>query len=245
MTADGAMAWLEQHEDEAVGRLMEWLRSRAWGRTRSTTGTRGGGGVVPAITCARSGSRSTSWRPAIPEKGHGRGQPVVFGHSPGGRGTRARGSCSTGTTTCSRRTRTSCGEPAVRAGDQARAGGRARWESGRGARREDDKGQVTMFLEAMRAWKEASGNAAGGVPHHGADRGRGGVGVGEPRAVRRVAQGRAGACDVVLISDTTMLGRGRPRSPTACAGWCTRSSRCTVPTRTCTRACGAGSARTR
>ena len=74
----------------------------------------------------------------------------------------------------------------------------------------DDKGQVMMFLEAMRAWHAATGLAAGGAKITVLLEGEEESGsVSLPRFVRENAK-ELGACDVCLISDTGMLGRGRP-----------------------------------
>ncbi len=74
----------------------------------------------------------------------------------------------------------------------------------------DDKGQVATFLEALRAWKETTGAAAGGVRFTVLLEGEEESGsVNLERFVKQHA-GRLGKCDVCLISDTGMLGRGKP-----------------------------------
>jgi len=75
---------------------------------------------------------------------------------------------------------------------------------------DDDKGQVAMFLEAMRAWKEASGLAAGGVPFTVMIEGEEESGSVNLERFVDAHKAELGACDLVLISDTAMLGRGRP-----------------------------------
>lgn len=74
----------------------------------------------------------------------------------------------------------------------------------------DDKGQVAMFLEAVRAWKETSGQTAGGVKMTVLLEGE--EESGSVNLERFVAQhaDELRKCDVCLISDTGMLGRGRP-----------------------------------
>ncbi len=74
----------------------------------------------------------------------------------------------------------------------------------------DDKGQVATFLEALRAWKEAGDLVAGGVRFTVLLEGEEESGsVNLDRFVRQQAE-RLGKCDVCVISDTGMLGRGRP-----------------------------------
>lgn len=74
----------------------------------------------------------------------------------------------------------------------------------------DDKGQVMMFLEAMRAWHAATGLAAGGVKMTVMLEGEEECGsVSLPRFVEQYKK-ELGGCDVCLISDTGMLSREKP-----------------------------------
>ncbi|MCC5823443.1 MAG: dipeptidase [Phycisphaerales bacterium] len=74
----------------------------------------------------------------------------------------------------------------------------------------DDKGQVAMFLEAARAWFEASGLPAGGVKMTVLLEGEEESGSANlDRFVEQHAD-ELRKCDVCVISDTGMLGRGRP-----------------------------------
>ncbi len=74
----------------------------------------------------------------------------------------------------------------------------------------DDKGQVMMFLEAMRAWKLATGKVAGGVRFSIMLEGEEESGSVNLAAYldRHVQELRA--CDVCLVSDTGMLSRTAP-----------------------------------
>ena len=74
----------------------------------------------------------------------------------------------------------------------------------------DDKGQVMMFLEAMRAWHETTGVAGGGVKFTVMLEGE--EESGSVNLEQFVADNadRLGKTDVCLISDTGMLGRGKP-----------------------------------
>jgi acetylornithine deacetylase/succinyl-diaminopimelate desuccinylase-like protein len=74
----------------------------------------------------------------------------------------------------------------------------------------DDKGQVATFLEALRAWKETTGLTAGGVRFTVMLEGEEESGsVNLERFVEQSAD-RLRDCTVCLISDTGMLGRGKP-----------------------------------
>ncbi|MCB1022614.1 MAG: M20/M25/M40 family metallo-hydrolase, partial [Acidobacteria bacterium] len=89
-------------------------------------------------------------------------------------------------------------EPAVR-GDNLYARGAV-----------DDKGQVATFLEALRAWHDATGAPAGGVRFTVLLEGE--EESGSVNLERFVAKHKAllADCAVCLISDTGMLGRDKP-----------------------------------
>ncbi|MEO1583104.1 MAG: M20/M25/M40 family metallo-hydrolase [Planctomycetota bacterium] len=74
----------------------------------------------------------------------------------------------------------------------------------------DDKGQVATFLEAMRAWHAETGVAAGGVRMTVLIEGEEESGSVNLERFVREQRDRLATCDVCVISDTGMLGRGRP-----------------------------------
>ncbi|MCW5753603.1 MAG: M20/M25/M40 family metallo-hydrolase [Phycisphaeraceae bacterium] len=74
----------------------------------------------------------------------------------------------------------------------------------------DDKGQVMMFLEALRAWKETTGKVAGGARFTVMLEGEEESGSVNLERYLRERASRLETCDVCLISDTGMLGRGKP-----------------------------------
>lgn len=74
----------------------------------------------------------------------------------------------------------------------------------------DDKGQVMMFLEACRAWKELTGHPTGGARFTVMIEGEEECGSGHLEPFVRDHKGLLSQCDVCLISDTGMLGRGKP-----------------------------------
>lgn len=74
----------------------------------------------------------------------------------------------------------------------------------------DDKGQVMMFLEAVRAWKLATGKVGGGVRFSVLLEGEEESGsINLAKYLESHAE-ELKACDVCLISDTGMLGRKSP-----------------------------------
>ncbi|MCC6229109.1 MAG: M20/M25/M40 family metallo-hydrolase [Phycisphaerales bacterium] len=97
-------------------------------------------------------------------------------------------------------------KPVIRDAKQGEGGGKR--IVARGA--VDDKGQVMTFLEALRAWKSATGTPAGGVRFTVLLEGEeesGSVNL-EPFVMKHKKE--FADCDVCLISDTGMLGRGKP-----------------------------------
>ena len=74
----------------------------------------------------------------------------------------------------------------------------------------DDKGQVSTILEAMRAWKEASGLTAGGVRCTILLEGEEESGSVNLARFLEQRESQLRACDACVISDTGMLGRGKP-----------------------------------
>ncbi|MEO1008220.1 MAG: M20/M25/M40 family metallo-hydrolase [Planctomycetota bacterium] len=74
----------------------------------------------------------------------------------------------------------------------------------------DDKGQVATFLEALRAWKELSGEPAGGVRYTVLIEGEEESGSENLERFLQQHKAELGGCDFCLISDTGMLGRGKP-----------------------------------
>lgn len=74
----------------------------------------------------------------------------------------------------------------------------------------DDKGQVMMFLEAVRAWKQAGGKVAGGVRFTVLLEGEEESGSANLEMFLNDHAADLRNCDVCLISDTGMLSRSQP-----------------------------------
>jgi acetylornithine deacetylase/succinyl-diaminopimelate desuccinylase-like protein len=74
----------------------------------------------------------------------------------------------------------------------------------------DDKGQVMMFIEALRAWQAVTGKPAGGVKFTVVLEGEEETGSVNLGAFVQSRKKDLEKTDVCLISDTGMLGRGKP-----------------------------------
>ncbi|HYE02806.1 MAG TPA: M20/M25/M40 family metallo-hydrolase [Phycisphaerales bacterium] len=96
-------------------------------------------------------------------------------------------------------------EPVIRA---AVAGGPGERIVARGA--VDDKGQVMMFLEALRSWRAVTGTPAGGARFTVLLEGEEESGSVNLDAFCRTAEAMLRRCDACVISDTGMLARTRP-----------------------------------
>ncbi len=96
-------------------------------------------------------------------------------------------------------------EPVIHEGTPGGAGRRI---VARGA--VDDKGQVMMFLEALRAFKTITGEVGGGVKFTVLIEGEEESGSANLEPFVRQHMAELKRCHVCLISDTGMLGRGKP-----------------------------------
>jgi acetylornithine deacetylase/succinyl-diaminopimelate desuccinylase-like protein len=74
----------------------------------------------------------------------------------------------------------------------------------------DDKGQVMTFLEAMRAWKETTGQTAGGVRMTVLLEGEEETGSISLPAFVKQHRAELKPCDICLISDTGMIAKDKP-----------------------------------
>ncbi|MFG0326614.1 MAG: M20/M25/M40 family metallo-hydrolase [Phycisphaerales bacterium JB037] len=203
-----ALDWLRSHERDSIDRLIEWLRIPSIGTDSAHDGDTARAAEWAAEHLRQSGFDAELVTPSDPDLGT-EGHPIVVATTPGADGY-------TGPHVLF------YGHYDVQPVDPLKL-----WESGpfdpvikpaqgemgerivaRGAC--DDKGQVASFLEAMRAVFETTGVAGGGVRYTVVLEGEEESGsVHLPAFVREHAE-QLGACDVCVISDTGMLGRGKP-----------------------------------
>ncbi|MGD9688536.1 MAG: dipeptidase [Phycisphaerales bacterium] len=205
---DAAVDWLDQHRGQSIDRLVEWLRIPSI----STDPAYKAQCAAAAEWCAHqlndAGFATTVERTGDPE---GSGHPIVWGRSPGAPGTRGPhvlfyGHYDVQPVDPLELWESKPFEPTIRDARGGEEGGRR--IVARGA--VDDKGQVATFLEALRAWKKTSGLAAGGVRFTVMIEGE--EESGSVNLERFVLKHRKELeqCDFCLISDTGMLGRGKP-----------------------------------
>ncbi len=205
---DHVLNVLKTDEPAAIGRLMDWLRIPSISTDpKFKHDTRRA--AEWAVEHLRGSGFTAELREASDEKGRP-GHPIVLAHTEGSADYRGPHVLFYGHYDVQPPDPLDLWEsppfdPVIKPAD---ASGAAERIVARGA--VDDKGQVMMFLEAMRAWAAATGLPAGGARITVLLEGEEESGsVSLPRFVREHAK-ELGACDVCLISDTGMLGRGKP-----------------------------------
>lgn len=199
---------LDQNENAAIQRWMDWLRIPSI----STDPKHSSDMKRAADWCAdhlRGSGFDASVVPASDGKGK-QGHPIVMGHCPGspdyqGPHVLFYGHYDVQPVDPVNLWESPPFEPVLK---PAVPGGPGERIVARGA--VDDKGQVMMFLEAMRAWKEVSGLAAGGVKMTVMIEGEEECGsTCLPHFVQE-HKSQLKPCDFCLISDTSMLSRQQP-----------------------------------
>jgi len=205
---DDVLSWLQTRERESIGRLMEWLRIPS-----ISTDPAYKGDVRRAAEWAASHLRESGLNVEMHETGvpEGSGHPIVLATTPGegsGKGPHILfyGHYDVQPVDPVGLWESGPFEPVIKPADGK--GGPGERIVARGAC--DDKGQVMMFLEALRAWKEAGGTVAGSARFTVLLEGEEESGsVNLDRYLRKHAE-RFRGCDVCLISDTGMLSREQP-----------------------------------
>ncbi len=207
MTTDQAIAWLRDNEASSIERLIDWLRIPS-----ISTDPAFAGDVRRAAQWSAEHLGASGFDVSIEQTGEpaGSGHPIVLASCPGsddytGPHVLFYGHYDVQPPDPVELWDSPPFEPVLAEAVEGGAGERV---IARGA--VDDKGQVMMFLEAMRAWKETSGSTGGGVRWTVLLEGE--EESGSANLDRYIEQNsdRLGACDVCVISDTGMLGRGRP-----------------------------------
>lgn len=199
--------YLKEHEKDAVARLIDWLRIPS-----VSTDPKYRADVRKAAEWARGNSRRRASRWRFAKRGtrrkRGAGHPIVWAESRGGTGLQGAACAVLRALRCpAARAAGVVGEPAIRAGGETCCeGGPDERIVARGA--VDDKGQVASFLEALLAWKHVNGS----VPIRMTVLLEGEEESGSVNLERFVQEHdkELRACDVCVISDTGMLGRGKP-----------------------------------
>ncbi|MFI4897863.1 MAG: M20/M25/M40 family metallo-hydrolase [Phycisphaerales bacterium JB059] len=207
MSSSKAVEWLSANEGAGVDRLMAWLRIPS-----VSTDPAFAGDVRRAAEWAGDHLRESGFEVSIEETGEpsGSGHPIVLATCAGsedyaGPHVLFYGHYDVQPPDPLDLWESAPFEPVLKPGVEGGPGERI---VARGAC--DDKGQVMMFLEAMRAWKEATGTPGGGVRWTVLLEGEEESGSVNLERYIEQRRDRLGACDVCVISDTGMLGRGRP-----------------------------------
>lgn len=212
-TAEAAVSWLAEHEREGIERLVEWLRIPSVSTDPAYRGE-----VRRAAEWAAEHLRASGLHAELHPTGDtsadpaGTGHPIVFAQTPSARSGSGPhilfyGHYDVQPADPLELWESPPFEPTIRPA-QGGVGEVGERVVARGA--VDDKGQVATFLEAVRAWSEASGTPAGGARITVLLEGEEESGsVNLERYLEQRAELFRG-CDVCVISDTGMLGRGRP-----------------------------------
>lgn len=205
-TIDAVLRWLETNEKQSISRLIDWLKIKS-----ISTKPEHKGDVRAAGQWAAAHLRESGFKAELRETGAhpGSGHPIVWA-------------------TCNEK---ASGPHILFYGhyDVQPADPLEKWNSGpfepvilpadsktghgdrivaRGAC--DDKGQVMMFLEALRAWKEAGGKVGGGVRFSVLLEGEEESGSVNLERYLKENKDELGQCHVCVISDTGMLSRTQP-----------------------------------
>lgn len=205
MSMDGVLAWLDQHEKESIGRLIDWLRIPSV----STDPAYGGECRRAAEWCAeelrRAGLSAELRETGAKDKP---GHPIVLGHCPGAKGYKGPhvlfyGHYDVQPADPLELWESPPFEPVIK---PATPGGPGERIVARGA--VDDKGQVATFLEALLAWKDVHGE----VPIKLTVLIEGEEESGSVNLYRFLEEnkGELSKADVCVISDTGMPAVNRP-----------------------------------
>jgi acetylornithine deacetylase/succinyl-diaminopimelate desuccinylase-like protein len=206
ISASSAIEWLNNNEQASIERLIEWLRMPSVGTDPAHDAD-----TARAAAWASDHLRESGFRVELKPTGSvsDPGHPIVLAHCDGaddytGPHVLFYGHYDVQPADPLELWESPPFEPVIKPAD----GNIGERVVARGAC--DDKGQVHMFLEAMRAWKETSGITGGGVKFTVLLEGEEESGSVNLEAFVRDNADTLGKADVCLISDTGMLGRGKP-----------------------------------
>jgi len=210
MSLPAVFELLAKSEQASLDRLMDWLRIPSISTDPAYRGQCRRAAEWASEQLTECGLESEVIPTANPAKGT-EGHPIVLAHSPGAPGSKGPhvlfyGHYDVQPVDPLDLWESPPFEPVVREARAGEPGGRR--VVARGA--VDDKGQVMTFLEALRAWKEVSGEPAGGVRFTVMLEGEEESGSVHLEQFVLDHRKQLGECDFCLISDTGMLGRGKP-----------------------------------
>jgi len=210
MSIENILERLRNNESESIERLLEWLRIPS-----VSTDPEKSGDVRRAAEWTANQLREAGFQVEVCPTGDAdsgkAGHPVVFGHSSGdesytGPHVLFYGHYDVQPADPLELWEGDPFEPIVKPGGGGDMGRRR--IVARGAC--DDKGQVMMFLQAARAWKEITGKPLGGAKFTIMIEGEEEIGSANLEAFIEDNKTNLEACDFCLISDTGMLSRDRP-----------------------------------
>lgn len=206
MSTTKVLEWLTTHEDESIDRFMEWLRIPSVG-----TDPKHDPDTAKAAQWAADHLKESGFSVQLMKTGSDEnpGQPIVLATSAGdddyaGPHVLFYGHYDVQPVDPIELWESAPFEP-VRKPAEGEIGERI---VARGAC--DDKGQVLMFLEAMRGWYETTGKPGGGVRYTILLEGEEESGSVNLEQFVEDNKDMLSKTDVCLISDTGMLGRGKP-----------------------------------
>lgn len=206
MSTKQGIEWLAEHEQHSIERMIEWLSIPSVGNNHEfDLQTRA------AAQWAMEHLQDSGFEVELCETGTKEtpGHPIVMAHSPAAEGYKGPHVLFYGHYDVQPADPIELWESAPFTPVRKPAeGGMGERIVARGAC--DDKGQVMMFLEAMRAVHETTGTPAGGVEFTVMLEGEEESGSVNLERFVNDQKDRLGRSDVCLISDTGMLGRGRP-----------------------------------
>jgi acetylornithine deacetylase/succinyl-diaminopimelate desuccinylase-like protein len=209
MSLDAALTWLDQHESESIQRLVDWLRIPSISTDPAYRQHVREAAAWAAEQLVAAGLSAEICETGAPNRP---GHPIVLASAPGAAGDTAGphvlfyGHYDVQPPDPLDLWASPPFEPVLRGEEGSDTDPRRIVARGSC----DDKGQVMMFLEALRAWKAAIGEAAGGVRFTVLLEGEEESGsVNLERFVEARAE-QLRACDFCLISDTGMLSRTQP-----------------------------------
>ena len=206
MSTQQVLDWLQTNEEQSIERFMDWLRIPSVG-----TDSKHDADTAKAADWAADHLKASGFSVEIKPTGTAEdpGQPIVLATSPGdadyaGPHVLFYGHYDVQPADPIELWESAPFEP-IRKPAEGAMGERI---VARGAC--DDKGQVMMFLEAMRGWYESTGKPGGGVKYTVLLEGE--EESGSVNLERFVEDNKEmlSQTDVCLISDTGMLGRGKP-----------------------------------